>query len=577
MPVPAILIQFCLISAVITYGLGIFVYAKSSSSASNRLFLVTMLAASYWAFGEFMIWHAASLDGVRFWLKLSTFWPFVVAFAAHFILVFTENPAVQRKPYWAVLAALYIPALVFALIGLLTDLVYTAVYQPGSGLFYMPVQDSPAYIAETIYILVVILWAAFTSYRSWQQAAPGRKRHQNALVCLGVATVIIFGFLSGVLLPSFGVHLPNLVFIGIVLFSLIITYTIQKYGLFELSPQTAVPDILRMMPDGLVLSDIDGRILSANASAAAIFSVEERNLPGHAVGEFLPEPAGALLWSDIREHGGVSDHEVILDNDSNKVVSIAGSVVKDPEGEPAGFVLILRDITHRKESERSLRLANEKISLLTRLTRHDINNLLTGLWGYLELLKENRTGPASDQYISSSIDVVRKIDRYLQFSREYQEIGAFQPVWQSLESVVGQAIDDLPHDKIEIIPDFSPVEIYADPLVVKVMYNLFENAVRHGGHLTRIKISARITATGEMIIGVEDDGVGIPDEDKERVFTYGFGKHTGFGLAFTRGILALTGITIHETGKAGEGARFEIIVPKEAYRLLPADNAPDTH
>jgi signal transduction histidine kinase len=65
---------------------------------------------------------------------------------------------------------------------------------------------------------------------------------------------------------------------------------------------------------------------------------------------------------------------------------------------------------------------------------------------------------------------------------------------------------------------------------------------------------------------IEDDGVGIPAGDKSRIFERGFGKNTGLGLFLTKEILAITGITIRETGIPGSGARFEITVPKGTWR-----------
>ena len=59
----------------------------------------------------------------------------------------------------------------------------------------------------------------------------------------------------------------------------------------------------------------------------------------------------------------------------------------------------------------------------------------------------------------------------------------------------------------------------------------------------------------EVVLAFEDNGIGIPGQDKERIFTRGFGKNTGYGLFLAREILAITGITIKETGKVGKGAR----------------------
>jgi len=112
------------------------------------------------------------------------------------------------------------------------------------------------------------------------------------------------------------------------------------------------------------------------------------------------------------------------------------------------------------------------------------------------------------------------------------------------------------------------VEIYADPLSVKAVYNLLENAIRHGETLTRLVVSTGERPDGTLVLAFDDDGVGVRDEEKERIFRYGYGNNTGFGLAFSREILSVTGIGIAETGRFGKGARFEVLVPAQAWRRL---------
>jgi signal transduction histidine kinase len=85
--------------------------------------------------------------------------------------------------------------------------------------------------------------------------------------------------------------------------------------------------------------------------------------------------------------------------------------------------------------------------------------------------------------------------------------------------------------------------------------------------VTAITVGCERAPDGGLFIVVEDNGVGIPVDEKEKIFEKGFGKNTGFGLFLVREILAITGITIRETGTPGEGARFEISVPKEGFRL----------
>jgi PAS domain S-box-containing protein len=561
-----ILVVFCFLSALITFGLGIFVYAKNSRSVTNRLFLAVMLTATYWAFGEFFIWISGGYDGVLFWLHASALWPFIAAFTVHFVIDFTRHPLSRPGNFRLILGTLYIPAAIFSVLGMLTDLFYIVRFQPGYGYTYVPVRDSAAYGVLCLYIIILMVWSAYTTYTSWRNAARGKIRRQNRLVFLAISMVIGFGAISGLLLPYFGIPTPNFVFIGIALFSLIITYAIIRYGLFNLSPETVAREIIAMMPDGMILADRAGKIVTANASAALIFGVPEKDLTGQSVEEYLPDPDCEAIRQTLRQHRALPDYEAVIGPEGKTIISIAGSLIKDPYGEPAGFILIIRDITGRKASEQALVVANRKISLLTQLTRHDISNLITALGGYLVLLEDKRHGTDDETYIAACLGILEKIGRHLQFSREYQDIGTNQPVWQPLKTMLDRAARDLLAGNVTITIDVPALEIFADPLTIKAFYNLFENAIRHGKTTKEIRVATEIHPSGDLVIIFEDDGAGIRPEDKESIFKYGFGKNTGLGLALSRDILSVTAIRIIEAGAPGQGARFEINVPTTDWR-----------
>ncbi|MBP2132729.1 K+-sensing histidine kinase KdpD [Methanomicrobium sp. W14] len=99
----------------------------------------------------------------------------------------------------------------------------------------------------------------------------------------------------------------------------------------------------------------------------------------------------------------------------------------------------------------------------------------------------------------------------------------------------------------------------------KVIYNIFENSLRHGKNTTEIRISFSLKENcGVMFI--EDNGEGVADNMKKAVFEKGGGSNAGLGLYFTKKILDITGITIEETGKYHVGAVFEISVPNRYWR-----------
>ena len=112
------------------------------------------------------------------------------------------------------------------------------------------------------------------------------------------------------------------------------------------------------------------------------------------------------------------------------------------------------------------------------------------------------------------------------------------------------------------------LEIYADPIIRKVFSTLIENAIRHGGEITHIRLSSHM-GENTQIITCDDDGLGVPSGEKGSIFDHGFGKNTGIGLFLAREILSITGLSIREVGIPGEGARFEILVPSGKFRMNP--------
>ena len=131
---------------------------------------------------------------------------------------------------------------------------------------------------------------------------------------------------------------------------------------------------------------------------------------------------------------------------------------------------------------------------------------------------------------------------------------------------VQNAVQHHPTGNLGITIDSVNFEIFADPLFEKTFYNLIDNSLRYGGEtMKNIRVSSKVNPDGLFII-YEDDGIGIPINEKSRIFERGFGKTGGQGLFLVQEILSITGITIRETGTPEKGCRFEILVPNGMYR-----------
>jgi len=227
------------------------------------------------------------------------------------------------------------------------------------------------------------------------------------------------------------------------------------------------------------------------------------------------------------------------------------------------------DITEKKEAEKALFEANKKLNLLSDITRHDIRNSLTSLLIYLD---NTRLTPPSDE-TARNIDRMEQIAQVIQnaieFTHDYQNIGVKQAVWHNIAALVQSVSEQVDGTSVGFRIDLSGLEVFADPLMERAIYNIIENALRYGGPgLSEIRSYYEDECQDEHLSWIiEDNGVGIRADEKPHLFEHGYGKNTGFGLFFTREILAITGITIEENGTYGHGARFEIRIPRGKWRM----------
>ena len=259
---------------------------------------------------------------------------------------------------------------------------------------------------------------------------------------------------------------------------------------------------------------------------------------------------------------------VALKKDGTRFAVILYSTPIIKNGRITGVRIFAGDISERKRMEDELRKINEKMSLLSSITRHDILNQLTALRGYLYLSHEHLSDAKTlENFLAKEEIIAHSIEHHIRFAKDYEAMGSVPPVWENVYSIIRRATVQLSMRDVSVEVERKDCEIFADPLAEKVFYNLIHNALRYGGAgMTTIRFRFLESDAG-LVIVCEDNGVGISAEDKERIFVRGFGKNTGLGLFLSREALSITGITIRENGMPGTAAHFEILVPPDKFRF----------
>ena len=239
---------------------------------------------------------------------------------------------------------------------------------------------------------------------------------------------------------------------------------------------------------------------------------------------------------------------------------ISCTPIYDDEGRLEKVIHLATEITDRVRHEQDLRLANDKLALISNVTRHDLRNRLMALQGYLRMSEREADPDRRARFRRLVTESARSMEEILSFAADYERLGTQSPEWQRLADVVRSALAEIDLDGIRLDVEAGAYEVLADPMLRKVFANLIDNSLRYGETVTRIKVSAHADG-GALVVVYEDNGVGIPREEKELVFWKAYGKNTGLGLYLTAQILGITGIEIRETGTLGIGARFEMRCP----------------
>jgi signal transduction histidine kinase len=236
------------------------------------------------------------------------------------------------------------------------------------------------------------------------------------------------------------------------------------------------------------------------------------------------------------------------------------------DGHYSGSLGVVTDVSDRKKYEAALELANKKLNLLNEVTRHDALNQLSVLTGWLEVAHEVASEPPVQEYLKKMSNAAETMKRQLNFTGDYQKMGITKPEWIEVKTAFLNGTVGFSPSNISKSIQVEGLEVLADPMLEKVFHNLVDDSFRHGHKITKIGIRYE-ESDDRLLLIYEDNGIGIPKEEKKKLFQRGVGKHSGYGLFMVREILGITGMAIAEVGEPGKGVRFEITVPRSRYRF----------
>ncbi|MGA7924087.1 MAG: ATP-binding protein [Thermoplasmata archaeon] len=359
--------------------------------------------------------------------------------------------------------------------------------------------------------------------------------------------------------------------------------------------------LYEMAPTGQLILDATRHILLANPAAYRIFQRPAGELSGLPLSELIAHGAEATLdqaFTMANRHGGTPPTaQIDILDGTGSSLSVEIVIGRFPEHAGPGYVVVLRDIREQVALvealiERGAQLArsNRDLQEFTYIASHDLQEPLRMVASYTQLVAERYQGkldPAADEFLGFAQEgaarMQRLIDDLVNYSRIDTRGQPFAPL--SMDACLTDALRNLEvmiHEAGATIERSPLPSVEGDPVqLMQVLQNLISNAVKFHG-----TDPARVAVRGEdegptVLYSVSDNGIGIPEEYREKIFVIFQRLHrreeypgTGVGLAVCKKIIDRHGGTIWVESTVGKGSVFRFRLPHRQPALPPPTDRP---
>ncbi|WP_226004060.1 histidine kinase N-terminal 7TM domain-containing protein [Natrinema salinisoli] len=327
--------------------------------------------------------------------------------------------------------------------------------------------------------------------------------------------------------------------------------------------------------DLITVIDDENVIRYQSPSIANVLGYDPSALEGRSYDEFVhPEDRARIVdafHDDLEEPAATGRTEYRIrdaDGEWRDVETVGRNLLDDPFVD--GIVLNTRDVTERKKREREIRRKNDQLGEFAGVVSHDLRNPLTVAQGYLEAAREDVDCEYHDDIELAHDRIETIIEDVLLLAREGQAIGETDRV--DFERVVDRAWTHVDTGSASLTVASDRPIVADEDRILQLLENLFRNSVEHGGGDVHVRVGT--VADGFF---VEDDGPGIPVDERQDVLEYGHttaDSGTGFGLAIVSRIAEGHGWAVRVTEGTNGGARFEFTMDDSPVTPTLDGNAP---
>jgi len=586
-----------LLAAVLGTAFGCAILTMSFRSAANRVGGLLLLGLGWWAGCE-VLWNTApDADVARTLHRVSTpGWVFLGPLSVHFLQCARDRAVPQLA---AALPVLYGVSAAFGALGLASPWLIERMEAQTWGFASVPGPAFPLWMGFTV---VVVGVGGLLTWRTRDDAMARIDRRHRTLVALLLWPAALVGTLTEGVLPCLGFQPPRLGSLSAAIAGGLLCWWMHRYGYARASPLAFSRRILETLPDGVALTDVDGRVRTLNEKMGELLGCRTSAAEGLPLAERLEPLLNEVL--ELREA-----ETALVPLAGEKIpVAVSSAPMRDNAGARMGQVWIVRDLrevaTLRARLVTSGRMA--AVGELAAGIAHELNNPLAFVRANLASLKREwetackaENSPAApadpllagledwDELIGDTIEGVDRAAAIVRDVREFSHTGGETSEAADVEDLLDQA---LRLGRSQVPPGVEIQRAYQGDLpaiecapqrLKQVFLNLLMNAAQAVGDEGWIRIQTSAERQG-VLISILDAGPGIAPELTERIFdpfftTKSVGDGTGLGLSISYEIIRRHGGEIWVESEPGEGACFHIWLPcrrSVAALALGADALP---
>lgn len=317
---------------------------------------------------------------------------------------------------------------------------------------------------------------------------------------------------------------------------------------------------LDALDDVFYIYDTHGRLVDWNQRLNDLFGLDDEQLYEMTADEFFLDadrPAVERAVAELFETGETVV-EARADTTEGRIrFQLSGRLLTDGGGTPIGFSGIARDVTAKREREERLARQNERLDEFVSIVSHDLRGPLTVLDGSLALAEESGDEAAFERARKTLGRMETLIDDLLTLARKGEWVEEMTPV--DLGALARKCWANVDSATATLIVETDRTVMADENRLRQLLENLYQNALEHA---TEAGDTLTVTV-GDFENGffVADDGPGVPESEREKVFKTGHTSTaggTGLGLNIVQQIARAHGWSVSIADSADGGARFEV-------------------